>query len=94
MNDTKLSTECWKLANKKLHPVISWSIKGKYNSYKPNSRRCSLCLYEKLEIVNDPDEILLHKRSEVISQCHHQNKYKLKTLVTNNKEDQIKNSCD
>ena len=85
-NDTKLSTEYWKLANKKLHPGISWSIKDKYKSYNPNSRRCSLCLNEKLEIVDDPDEILLKKRSEVISQCRHRNKYKLKTLVTNKKD--------
>ena len=27
-NDTKLSTEYWNLANKKLNPWISWSIKG------------------------------------------------------------------
>ena len=27
-NDTKLSTEYWKLASKKLSPWISWSIKG------------------------------------------------------------------
>ena len=26
-NDTKLSTEYWKLANSKLHPWISWSMK-------------------------------------------------------------------
>ena len=82
-SDTKLSTEYWKLANNKLHPQISWSIKGNYKSYNPNSKRCSLCLHEKLEIVDDPKEILLSKRSEVISQCRHQNKYKLKTLVSN-----------
>ena len=35
-NDTKLSTEYWKLANKKLHPRISWSIKGNYKSYNHN----------------------------------------------------------
>ena len=55
-------------------------------THNPNSRRCSLCLQEKLEIVDDPDKILLNIRSEVISQCHHQNKYKLKTLVTNKKD--------
>ena len=32
---TKLSTEYWKLANNKLHPRISWSIKGNYKSYTP-----------------------------------------------------------
>ena len=44
--DTKLSTEYWKLANKKLHPGISWSIKDNCKSFNPNSRRCSLCLHE------------------------------------------------
>ena len=62
-----------------LQPRISWSIKG----YNPNSRRCSLCLHEKLEIVDNPEEILLNKRLEVISQRRHRNKYKLKTLVSN-----------
>ena len=82
-NDTKLSTEYWKLANKNLHPPISWNIKGNYRSYNPNSKRCSLCLHVKLEIVDDPEEILLNKSSEVISHCRHQNRYKLKTLVSN-----------
>ena len=85
-NETKLSTEYWKLANNKLHIQISWSIKGNYKSHKPNSKRCSLCLHEKLEIVDDPKEILLNKRSEVISQCRHRNKYKLKTLVSNKQD--------
>ena len=85
-NDTKLSTEYWKLANKNLHPRISWSIKGNYKSYNPSLKRCSLCLHEKLEIVDDPEDILLNKRSEVISQCRHRNKYKLKTLESNNKD--------
>ena len=82
-SDTKLSTKYWKLANKKLYPRMSWSIKGKYKSYNPNSKRYSLFLHKKLEIVDDPKEILLNKRSEVISQCRHRNKYKLKTPVSN-----------
>ena len=85
-NDTKLSTEYWKLPNNKRHPQISWSIKGSYKSYNSNSKRCSLCLHEKVEIVDDPKEILLNKRSEVISQCRHRNKYKLKNLVSNNQD--------
>ena len=76
-NDNNLSTEHWKLANKKLHLQISWSIKGNYKSYKPSSRRWSLCLHEKLKIVDDPGEILINKCSKVISLCHHQNLYKL-----------------
>ena len=84
-NDTKLSTQYWKLANKKLHPRISSNIKCNYKSYNPNSKGSSLCLHEKLEIVHDPEEILLNKRSELIFRCHHRNKYKLKTLVSNKK---------
>ena len=53
-NNTKLSTEYWKLANNKLHPQISWSIKDNSKSYNPNSKRCTLYLHEKLEIVDDP----------------------------------------
>ena len=37
-NNTKLSTEYWKLANKKPRPLISWSIKGNYKSYNPSSK--------------------------------------------------------
>ena len=88
-NDTSLSTENWKLANKKLHPRISWSIKGNYKSYNSNSKTFSLILHEKLEIVDDPKEILLNKPSEVISQSRHRNKYKLKTLVSNEKDQVI-----
>ena len=55
--DTKLSTKYWRLANKKLHTPISWSIKDYYKSSNPNTKRCSLYLNEKLEIVDNPEEI-------------------------------------
>ena len=63
-NDTKSSTTYWKLENKKLHLWISCSIKIKYKSYNPNSRRCRFCSQEKLEIIKDPDEILLNKNAQ------------------------------
>ena len=88
-NDTKLSTEYWKLANNKLHPRISYSIKDNYKLCNPNSKRCSLCLHEKLEIVDDSKKISLKKRSEVISQCRHRDKYKLKPLVSNKQDRRI-----
>ena len=82
-NDNNLYAEYWKLASKKFHPRVCWSIKNNYKSYNPNIRICNLSLHEKLAI-DDPDEILLNKRSEVISQCAcHRNKYKLKALVSN-----------
>ena len=66
-HDTKLSTEYWNLKMKQLNPQISWKIKGIYKSYNPTSKGCNLCLTEKLKILEDPDKILLNKRSEIIS---------------------------
>ena len=80
-HDTELSTKYWNLKMKQLNPQISWKIKGVYKSYNPTSKRCNLCLTEKLEILDDPDKNLLNKRSEIISQCCHKNNYRLKILV-------------
>ena len=52
----------------------------KYKSHNSVSERCNVCLIEKLEILDDTDLNLLNKRSEVISHCRHQNKFKLKTF--------------
>ena len=81
-HDTKLSTEYWILKMKQLNPEISWKIKGVYKSYNPTSKPCNLCLTEKLEILDDPDKNLLNKRSEIICQCRHKNKHRLKTLTS------------
>ena len=74
---------------KQLNPQISWEIKGIYKSYNPTSKRSNLCLTEKLEILDDPDKNLLNKRSEIISQYRHRNKYKLKTLASNIKSGDV-----
>ena len=81
-HDTKLSTEYWNLKMKQLNPQISWKIKGIHKSYNPTSKRCNLCLKEKLEILDNPDKNFLNKRSEIISQCCQKNKYILKTLAS------------
>ena len=82
-HDTKLSTEYWNLKMKQLNPQISWRIKGIYKSYNTTSKRCNLCVTEKLQILDDPDKHLLNKRSKIISQCRHKNKYRLKILASN-----------
>ena len=50
-------------------------------TYDPFGKKCNLCLNEKLSIIDDPDKELLNKKSEVISQCHHQIKFKLGNLL-------------
>ena len=81
-HDTKLSKEYWNLKMKELNPQISWKINGIYKSYNPTSQHCNLCITEKLEILDDPDKNLLNKISEIIFQCCHKNKYRLKLLAS------------
>ena len=81
-NDTTLSIEYWNLKQKQQAPRLTWEIKGQYKAYNPTLKKCNLCLNEKLAIIDDPDKNLLNKRSEVISQCRHRNKFKLVNLAS------------
>ena len=45
--------------------------------YNPATKRCALCLAEKLSILEHEGNNLLNKRSEIISKCRHRNKHML-----------------
>ena len=75
--DTELSNEFWNIKNNNFSANITWEIYGKYQSYNLNTKRCALCLNEKLAIALHKDGILLNKRSEIISKCRHRNVYAL-----------------
>ena len=49
-------------------------------SYTGGSKRCNLCLEEKLNILKEKDNCLLNKRSEIISACQHKNRFQVKSL--------------
>ena len=58
-------------------------MKNQFSANNPQSKRCFPCLNEKLEILEDKENNLLNKKFEVlISNCRHQNKYMLRTLVS------------
>ena len=46
--------------------------------YKCGTRRCDLCLTEKYIIAREDQEHLLNKRTEIISNYRHRNKYLIK----------------
>ena len=75
-NETTLSKFVWEM--KEIHnenPTLVWSIVKRVPSYLNVSKKCLLCRYEKLEIVNfERQDLLLNKRSELISKCRHANK--------------------
>ena len=73
--DTELSKYIWKLSKEKIQYEIKWNIAAYASTYKCGSRRCDLCLTEKLKIMREDPELLLDKRSELVSKCRHKNKF-------------------
>ena len=79
-NETELSKHIWHLKQNKTDFTIKWSIIKKFISYTGRSKRCNLCLEEKLNILKEKDNCLLNKRSEIISACQHKNDDDLTTI--------------
>ena len=67
-NDTQLSNELWKIKASKEEPVLAYNV---------NTKRCLLCLNEKLQIAIYRGNNMLNKRTEIISKGRHRNKYAL-----------------
>ena len=78
--------------------VNSWQVYSEFKVYKSESRKCSLhlpekgvvakgvllniWLKEKLEMLDDKENNLLNKSSEIFSRCSDQNKYMLCTQTS------------
>ena len=77
-NDTELSKHVWAIKDKGEVPEVKWEIVKKCPKYNTNSRKCNLCLGEKLEIIMRDN--LLNKRSELVSRCRHLNKHLLRSF--------------
>ena len=82
MNDTRLSNYIWNLKQRKEVFNIVWSIAAKASPYTGGSRKCDLCLTEKLLIAKSESGRMLNTRAEIFSKCRHQNKFKLKSFKT------------
>ena len=44
------------------------------------SKRCNLCLGEKLSVLKERDNCFLNKTSEIVSASQHKNKFQVKNL--------------
>ena len=80
-NRTELSKYIWDLKLEGKIFRVSWDILRKAPAYSNLSKRCDLCLTEKLMIISADKSTLLNKRSELISKCRHQNKFYLSNFV-------------
>ena len=79
-NSTELSKHIWTLKHNNIEHFISWRILASHSPYNSSSKRCNLCLKEKLLITCRPELSTLNKRNELVSSCRHRNK----TLLRNN----------
>ena len=77
MNETELSKHVWNLKDHGLDNNLSWEIHKKTSSYQCGSKRCDLCLSEKVSIICADPDTSLNKRTELTSKCRHRNKFLL-----------------
>ena len=70
-NETELSKYVWHLKENNKD----------YISYTGGSKRCNLCLEEKLSILKEKSKYLLNKRSEIVSAWHHKNRFQVNHLT-------------
>ena len=59
---------------------ITWEILGRHQAYNTSSKRCSLCLNEKLKIALHGNNNMLNRQTEILSKCRYKNKYALSIL--------------
>ena len=76
-NSTELSKYIRQLKKKGKEFKITWSINRRAQAHSNITKRCDLCLTEKLSIINADKTTTLNKRSELVSKCQHENKYYL-----------------
>ena len=76
-NESELSKYVWKLKDNNTNFILKWSIASFASPYKCGTRKCDLCLSEKVVIVRADPKFLLNKRTELVSKCRHRNKFLL-----------------
>ena len=79
-NNTVLSKLIWKLKEKNIDYRIKWTIERRAQSYKCGSRRCNLCLAEKVIVARSSNPCMINKRSELLNKCRHRNKFLLSSI--------------
>ena len=92
-SSTELSKYIWKLKDENKEYSIKWRILKKAQAYRNGSKRCNLCLTEKLAIIDGEPNKLLNKRSELVSKCRHENKFYLSNYKTSYKDESLVRSA-
>ena len=80
---TALSKYVWDLKDEKVDFDVKWSVHAKAAPYKCGSRRCDLCLTEKVAIATGDPTKMLNSRSELVSTCRHAAKFRYASMPDN-----------
>ena len=75
---TKLPKHLWKLKGNTIQHQISRNIASRARLHSVSTRKCDLCLTEKLAIAKADSSFLFNTCEEFISKCRHMNKFTLK----------------
>ena len=78
---TELSKYVWSLKSEQLDYNIKWNLVQKASPYKCGTRRCDICLSEKMVIATADPLITLNKRAEIVSTCRHRAKFRYSKLL-------------
>ena len=81
-SESSLSSYVWKLKDDGHGWNVSWSLDTKSFPYRCGTRKCDLCLTEKLVILRNAREKknTLNTRSEIMNKCRHTLKFKLASV--------------
>ena len=72
-----LSEYIWDLKDENQRYPVSWKVIEKTQSFNPITLQCKLCLSEVVNILLNPTDASLNKRSETYGFCRHRKKYLL-----------------
>ena len=76
-HNTTLSHYIWDCKDRGEEPRVTWEIMKKCRKYRCGTRKCDVCLTEKLEILRERGRHCLNKRSELMRTCPHRRKFRL-----------------
>ena len=74
---TELSKHVWSLKEAGEAYAIKWRIKQRSRSYRSASKRCDLCLSEKIAIIDSDRRQTLNTRCSLVTKCRHSTKHQL-----------------
>ena len=75
--ETALSKYVWDLKDENAPYEVRWDVARRAAPYKCGTRRCDVCLTEKMVIATADPESMLNSRTEIVSTCRHRAKFSL-----------------